>query len=43
MLYLNPLLSMTACRASLPVCGDAEGDDQIRNEHRSHELLPWLT
>lgn len=28
-------------RASLPFCGDAEGDDQVWNEHCSLELLPW--
>lgn len=30
------------CRASLPVCGNAERDDQVRHEHCSHELLPWI-
>lgn len=30
------------CRASLPLCGNAERDDQVRNEHCSFELLPRI-
>ena len=30
-------------RSSLPLCGDADQDDNSRHEHRQNELLPWNT
>lgn len=36
-------LCVNLCRARLSLCGHAEGDDQVWNEHCPHELLPWNT
>lgn len=36
-------LCVNVCRARLSLRGHAEGDDQVWNEHCSHELLPWNT
>lgn len=38
-----PSLLMNFFRARLSFCGNAKGDDQIWNEHRPLELLPWNT